>query len=143
AALGEIETVARAAADAVVRDPMQPRQIDAALQHQILDEAADWVVDERRDNRGAQVEAAPQAARDVVLAAAFPHLERAGRGHAAVAGVEAQHHFAKADEVVASGIVDLHFRDASNPEPPCAYSGCTLTTPNWRSWPSRFAAIIQ
>ena len=31
----------------------------------------------------------------------------------------------------------------SRPEPLAAYSGCTLTTPNWRSSPSRCAAIIQ
>src|SRR5213594_2959301 len=37
----------------------------------------------------------------------------------------------------------LHLRDASRPDPLCAYSGCTLTTPNCRSSPSRMAAIIQ
>ena len=34
-------------------------------------------------------------------------------------------------------------RDASSPDPLVAYSGCTFTTPNSRSTPSRGAAIIQ
>ncbi|MEK6325681.1 MAG: hypothetical protein AABN33_28905 [Acidobacteriota bacterium] len=33
--------------------------------------------------------------------------------------------------------------DASRPEPPPAYSGWTLKTPNCRSSPSRLAAIIH
>ena len=34
-------------------------------------------------------------------------------------------------------------RAASRPDPSAAKSGCTLTTPYWRSTSSRFAAIIQ
>src|SRR5438132_11438559 len=34
-------------------------------------------------------------------------------------------------------------RAASRPDPPAAYSGCTFTTPYWRSSPSRIAAIIH
>src|ERR1051326_7796430 len=111
AALREIETVARAPADAVIGDP--------ALQHQIFDESSNGIVEERGDDGGAHAEAAPQAARDVVLAAAFPCLKGARRGDASVAGIEAQHHFAEGDEVVAggSGVEDLHLRDASNPDP--------------------------
>src|SRR5207253_2107549 len=142
-ALGEIESVARSASDAVVGDPAQPRQIAAALQHQVFDETSDRIVDERRDDRGVESEAAAQSARDVVLAAALPRLKRARRGDAAVAGIESQHHLAEGDEIVARGFFDLHLRDASSPDPPCAYSGCTFTTPNWRSSPSRIAAIIQ
>ena len=62
------------AADAVVLHPAHAL-LDAALQHQVLDEAADRVVGERRDDGGRQAEAAPQPARDVVLAAALPGLE--------------------------------------------------------------------
>ena len=36
-----------------------------------------------------------------------------------------------------------YFREASRPDPAVAYSGCTLTTPNWRSSTSRWAAIIH
>ena len=53
-------------------------QVDAALQHEVLDQAADGVVGERGHDRRAQAEAAPQAAGDVVLAAALPGPERAG-----------------------------------------------------------------
>src|SRR5437763_1172195 len=144
-ALGEVEAIARAPADAVVVDPAQPGEIAAALQHEVFDQAPNSVVDERSDDGGAHAEAAAQAARDVVLAAPLPHLERARGGYAAVAGIEPQHHFAEADQVVAGarGVTNLHRRDASNPDPPAAYSGCTLTTPNCRSSPSRMAAIIQ
>ena len=41
AALGEVETVAHGAADAVVRHPAQVRLVDAALVDQVLDQAAD------------------------------------------------------------------------------------------------------
>src|SRR5437763_110830 len=144
-ALGEIEPVARPAADAVVFDPAQPRHVAAALQHQLSHQAPHRVIDERGDDRGAHAERAAQSARDVVLAAAFPHLERAGGRHPAVAGIEAQHHLAQADQIVAGArsVANLHLRDASNPVPPFACSGCTLTTPNCRSSPSRMAAIIQ
>ena len=84
------------AADAVVLDPAQVRQIDAPLQHQILDQPADRVVGQRGDDRGAQPEAAAQAARDVVLAAALPRGEAAGGVDAPLAGIEAQHHLAQA-----------------------------------------------
>ena len=50
-----------------------------------------------------QAEAALEAAGDVVFAAAFPDLERARGVHAALAGVEAQHHLAEADLVPAAG----------------------------------------
>ena len=51
------------------------RDVDAALQHQVLDEPADVVVGQRGDDRGAQAEAAAQAAGDVVFAAALPRAE--------------------------------------------------------------------
>ena len=75
ATLREVEPVAHLAADAVVRDPADVRLVDAALEHQVLDEPADGVVGERGDDRRAQPEAAAQAAGDVVLAAALPDLE--------------------------------------------------------------------
>ena len=75
AALGEVEPVADAAADAVVGHPADVRDVDAALEHQVLDEPADRVVGERGDDRGAQAEAPAQPAGDVVLAAALPGAE--------------------------------------------------------------------
>src|SRR5258706_14460774 len=110
AAFGEIEAVARAAADAVVGNPADPREVDSALQHEIFDEAAGGIVDQRGDNGRAQAEAAAKTTGHVVLAAALPHLKRAGGGHATFSWVEAQHHLAEADEVMpaARRIVDLH-----------------------------------
>ena len=46
-----------------------------------------------------QAEAALEAARDVVLAAALPDLEGARGVDPALAGVEAQHHLAQAHEI--------------------------------------------
>ena len=54
AALGEVEAVAHCAADAVVRDPADERGIDAALENEVFDEAADGVVGERGGDGGAQ-----------------------------------------------------------------------------------------
>src|SRR5205814_3234325 len=142
-ALREIQSVARFSSDTVVIDPAQPREIATALQHQIFDQTSDGIIDERSDDRSVQSEAATQSARDVVFAAAFPRLKCTRRGDASVARIESQHHFAEGDEIVLPVRSDLHLRDASSPDPPCAYSGCTLTTPNWRSSPSRIAAIIQ
>jgi hypothetical protein len=99
APLGEVEAVAHGAADAVVLGPLEMGQVDAALKHQVLDEAAHGVVHESGDDRGPEAEAAPQAAGHVVLAAAFPDLEAARGVDAALAGIEAEHHLAQAHEV--------------------------------------------
>ena len=100
AALGEVEPVADRAADAVVLDPRHAL-LDAALEHQVFDEAADGVVRERGDDGGVEAEAALQPAGDVVLAAALPHLERARGVDAEVAGIEPQHDFAEGHAVPA------------------------------------------
>ena len=71
---------------------------------------------------------APASARAVAIAA--PEAAR-GAGHErdpALEGEEAAHFVAF---------------PGSSPDPPAAYSGWTLTTPNCRSIPSRCAAIIQ
>ena len=93
AALDEVEAVPDRAADAVVRHPLHVRDIDAALQHEVLDEASDGILRERRDRRRPETEAAPEAAHDVVFAAAFPDLEFAGRVDAPIARIEAEHDF--------------------------------------------------
>src|SRR5712671_3399804 len=98
AALGEVQAVAHAPADAVVITPLHPRRVDAALQHQVLDKSADVIV----GDRGALAEAAPQAARNIVLAAALPYVERARRADATVSWIEPQHHLTQRDEVVAA-----------------------------------------
>src|SRR5437899_203808 len=95
--LGEIQPVADRASDAVVFDPADMAEIDAALKHQILDQASHGIVRERRDDRGVHAEAAAQAARHVVFATAFPGAEFARSGNARISRIEAQHHFAQAD----------------------------------------------
>ncbi len=75
------------------------RLVDAALQHQVFEETADGVVGERGDDGGLEAEAAAQASGYVVLAAALPDVEAACGGYADVAGIEAEHDFAEADDV--------------------------------------------
>ena len=91
-------------------------EIDAALEHQILDEASDRIVGERRDDGGVQAEAAAEAARDVVFAAAFPRAEFARDRDAKISGVEAQHHFAQTDQIPSAAFswLDLHRIGASS-----------------------------
>src|SRR5206468_2290612 len=61
AALGEVEAVADAAADAVVGDPANVRLIDAALVEAVLDQPSDGIVGERRHHGGVEPEAALEA----------------------------------------------------------------------------------
>ena len=76
---------------------------DAALEHQVFHQASHRVVGQRGHDGGVEAEAALQPARDVVLAAAFPHLERASGMDAAIARVEPQHHLAQGHAVPAAG----------------------------------------
>ena len=99
AALGEIQSVAHGAADSVIGRPADIFLADAALQHEVFDEAADGIVRERGDDRGVHSKAALESAGDVVFAAAFPGAEVARGGNALVAGIEAQHDFAQAHQV--------------------------------------------
>ena len=110
AALGEVEAVADFAAYAVVLDPLEQGEVDAALEHEVFDEAADGVVGERGGDGGAEAEAATEAACDVVLASAFPDLELAGGVYAGVAGIEAEHDFAEGEAVPSAGSVSDYER---------------------------------
>ncbi len=73
--------------------------VHAARVDERLDEPSDVVVDQRRDDGGAQAEAAAQGAGDVVLAASLPHVEGPGSADARVPGIETQHHLAERDAV--------------------------------------------
>jgi hypothetical protein len=53
----------------------------------ILDQSAHGIVGKCSDDRAAQPEAAPQPARDVVFATAFPNSEVARRGDPRVARI--------------------------------------------------------
>src|ERR1019366_9236082 len=90
---------ARIAADAVEGRPLNVGEIDATLQHQVFEQAADFVFDDGADHGGAQAEAAAQPAADVVLAAAFPDMEAARRADAAFTGIEPQHDLAERGSV--------------------------------------------
>src|SRR5262249_17915836 len=109
AALGEVQAVADGASHAVVLDPDQVRLVDPALVDEVLHQAADGVVDQRRHQRRLQAEAALEPARDVVLAAAFPDLEAPRGVDAALAGIQAEHHLAQAHQVppTARPLLDL------------------------------------
>ncbi len=106
-ALRKIQPIANRPADAVIGNPEQMGKIDAALQHHVLNQAAHGIVGQRGDDGSAQIEAAAQAAGYVIFAAAFPGAKIPGRGHALVARIEAQHHFAQADKVPAAGLTRL------------------------------------
>ena len=102
APLGEVETVAYLPPDAVVGHPGQMCPLDAALIDQILDQAADGVVGERRHQCRPQPEAPLQAAGHVVLAASLPHRKRPRRRDPPLPRVESQHHLAQRDEIPAA-----------------------------------------
>ena len=103
AALGEIEAVARDAANAVERDPLDELSIHATLQNEILDEPAHVVIGERGADGGLKAEAAAQSAGDVVFATAFPDFEFAGATDTPFARIEPEHDFSERDQVVLAG----------------------------------------
>jgi hypothetical protein len=103
AALGEVEAVTDRAANAVVRNPPDELAIDTPLKDKILHQTADVVVCERGAYGGLEAETAPEAASDVVFAAAFPHLELTSGTDAAFTGIEAEHDFAEGEEIVFAG----------------------------------------
>ena len=104
AALGEVETVADGAANAVVVAPLDEVGGDAALHDKIFDEVADLVVDEGGDDGGFVTEAFAETAGGVVFAAAFPDLEIARGANPALARVEAEHDFAERDLIEGAGV---------------------------------------
>src|ERR1700727_811221 len=83
--LGEVQPVTHCASDPVVRNPVELGTVDSALVHEIFNQPADGIVDERGYDRSSLPEAALEAARDVVLAAALPGLERTRRCDSCVA----------------------------------------------------------
>lgn len=95
AALGEVQAVAHGTADAVVRRPVDEGRVQAAAQDDVLEQPTDLVVGECRDDRAAEVEAAPERPSDVVLRAAVPDVEGTGRADAPVSRVQPQHDLAK------------------------------------------------
>ena len=73
----------------------------------IFDEVADLVVHEGGADGGLQAKAFAEAARGVVLAAAFPSGEGTRRADAALAGIEAEHDLSEGDLVINTGVGGL------------------------------------
>ncbi|OPZ68589.1 MAG: hypothetical protein BWY83_02261 [bacterium ADurb.Bin478] len=111
-ALGKVEAVAHAAADAIVGNPFDPGGVDPALEDEILDQSSDRIIGEGGDDGGAQAEAAAQAAGDVILSPALPGAEGTRGVDALLAGIEPEHHLAERDCVksAVAGGFDCPFR---------------------------------
>ena len=99
---GEVQAVADATSDSVVRNPPDEGLINTALIDQILRKTADGIISEGGDDRGFQAEAALEAARDIVFATAFVNVESAGGPNTFFAGIQTQHDFAEAHEIPAA-----------------------------------------
>ena len=99
AALGEVQSVAHRAPDAVVGHPAHMVHVHAALEDEVFQEPPDGVVHERRHHRRAQPEAALQSPCYVVLAPALPGAEAARRVEPTLARVQQEHDLAERDEV--------------------------------------------
>src|ERR1700728_1600476 len=99
ASLGKIQAVADRASHAVEGGPAHIFLTNASLQHQVFDEASNWIVREGRDNRRVHAETAPKPASHVVFASTFPRAKMARRGDAPIAGIEAEHDFAETHQV--------------------------------------------
>src|ERR1700722_6392639 len=97
ATLGEVEPVTHTAPDAVVRGPPDQRGVDAALENEVLDEPAYFVVREWGDACRPLAKASPQAPSDVVLSTALPGHERPCRTDTPVTRVKAQHDLSQGD----------------------------------------------
>jgi uncharacterized membrane protein YgdD (TMEM256/DUF423 family) len=106
---GEVKAVAHGASDAVVRDPFDEAGVDAALEDEVFDQAANGVIRKGGGDGGAEAEAAAEAAGDVVLSAAFPSGELSGDADAALARVKAEHDFSEGEAVVGAGVCWFEF----------------------------------
>src|SRR5205814_7654561 len=101
--LREIQAVAHCPSDPIERNPLDKFAANTALPNEILQQPADIIVGKRGANGGLQAEAAAQAPRHIVFAAAFPNLEFARGADAAFARVEPQHDFAQSNQIVLAG----------------------------------------
>ena len=101
ALLGEVESDASVATDAIELTPDDVRQVDATLHDQVFHQPAEIIDRQRSNDRRALAPALAHRARYVVFATAFPHLEAAGIAHAAESRIEPQHHFAEGRAVPA------------------------------------------
>src|SRR5204863_6707555 len=124
--------------------PSGERQIDPALEDQVLEQQADLVANDRGDQRRPLAEAAPQPAGHVVLAAALPDPELTGGANPALTRIEAQHDLAQRKNVERAGFLRpeleagqsrrlRHLRSLSSPH----YSSRRVESRTMRSGSSR------
>jgi GTPase involved in cell partitioning and DNA repair len=92
--------VTRVFSGAVGLDPLNKASVDSALQDEVLNQPAYFVVCKCSDNASSLVEAAAEAAGDVVFAAALPYVEASSGADSTVSWVEAEHDFTQRDNVV-------------------------------------------
>src|SRR5262245_8630146 len=92
---GEVEADPRITSDAVEVAPDNVGSIHTTLHDEIFDEPAQVVPRQSCHHCGAFAPAFAHGARNVVLAAALPHLKAARITHASGSGIEEQHHLAQ------------------------------------------------
>src|SRR5947207_15863976 len=96
AAFGEIKTVANFSSYAIKLHPARMALIHSTLIDQVFHQMAHGIVRKSSHYSSAQVEAAFQAARDVVFTSAFPHAEITSSRNYPIAGIKTQHDLAQA-----------------------------------------------
>jgi hypothetical protein len=74
--------------------------VDAALEHEILNEAPNWIVSKCSDTGRAEPKATTESSGHVVLTAAFPGVKLASGVDTAFTGVKAKHDFSERNAVV-------------------------------------------
>ena len=97
--LGEIETIANRAADAVVFAPFDEVGIHSTLHDEVFNQATDFIIDESCSHRGTVAETFTETTGDVIFAATFPDFEFTSGADAAFTWVEAKHNFTERDLV--------------------------------------------
>src|SRR5712671_4228627 len=95
AALGEIETIPRQTAHAIMLSPMDQGLVHTTLINQILKQPPHRIIDQRCDHCCVHAEAAFQPPGDVILSTAFAHFKPSGRSNAPVARVQSEHYLAQ------------------------------------------------
>jgi hypothetical protein len=74
------------------------------VQDQILDQPADFIVDQSGADGGTQAKTATQSPRHIILTASFPDFKHSGGADAPLAGVQTQHDLSQSNQVVSASI---------------------------------------
>ena len=95
----EIQPDSRVSPQAIIRYPAHIAHIYSALENQVFEQVADFIVGNSGNHRRAHSETSFQSAGDVVFTSTFPDPEIAGGADTHVAGVEAKHYFTKRKDI--------------------------------------------